>query len=88
MADQGVGRVRQGDDRYLVRAGLVASRKRLLRRDQRLMHVRNREREPFDRSIDIRIGHLRRRVEPDPGSEPRRIRTECKRGLHGRAGGG
>ena len=28
--------------------------------------TRNREWEPFDRSIDIRIGRLRRKVEPDP----------------------
>ena len=39
------------------------------------MHTRNREWEPFDRSIDIRIGRLRRKIEPDPGAEPRCIRT-------------
>jgi two-component system phosphate regulon response regulator OmpR len=48
---------------------------RVLSRDQLLMHTRNREWEPFDRSIDIRIGRLRRKVEPDPSSEPRCIRT-------------
>ena len=48
---------------------------RVLSRDQLLMHTRNREWEPFDRSIDIRIGRLRRKVEPDPGGEPRCIRT-------------
>ncbi len=48
---------------------------RVLSRDQLLMHTRNREWEPFDRSIDIRIGRLRRKVEPDPTGEPRCIRT-------------
>ena len=53
----------------------LANPNRVLSRDQLLMHTRNREWEPFDRSIDIRIGRLRRKVEVDPGSEPRCIRT-------------
>ena len=53
----------------------LANPNRVLSRDQLLMHTRNREWEPFDRSIDIRIGRLRRKVEPDPGGEPRCIRT-------------
>jgi two-component system phosphate regulon response regulator OmpR len=48
---------------------------RVLSRDQLLLRTRNREWEPFDRSIDIRIGRLRRKVEPDPTGEPRCIRT-------------
>ena len=53
----------------------LANPNRVLSRDQLLMHTRKREREPFDRSIDIRIGRLRRKVEPDPQGEPRCIRT-------------
>lgn len=53
----------------------LANPSRVLSRDQLLMHTRNREWEPFDRSIDIRIGRLRRKVEPDPAGEPRCIRT-------------
>ena len=53
----------------------LASPNRVLSRDQLLMRTRNREWEPFDRSIDIRIGRLRRKIEPDPGGEPRCIRT-------------
>ena len=53
----------------------LANPNRVLSRDQLLMHTRNREWEPFDRSIDIRIGRLRRKVEPDPQGEPRCIRT-------------
>ena len=53
----------------------LANPNRVLSRDQLLMNTRNREWEPFDRSIDIRIGRLRRKIEPDPGGEPRCIRT-------------
>ena len=53
----------------------LANPNRVLSRDQLLMRTRNREWEPFDRSIDIRIGRLRRKVEPDPKTEPRCIRT-------------
>jgi DNA-binding response OmpR family regulator len=53
----------------------LANPNRVLSRDQLLMHTRNREWEPFDRSIDIRIGRLRRKVEADPQGEPRCIRT-------------
>jgi len=38
-------------------------------------HGRKREGESFSRSIDIRIGRLRRKVEPDPQAGPRCIRT-------------
>jgi len=53
----------------------LAHPNRVLSRDQLLMNTRNREWEPFDRSIDIRIGRLRRKIEPDPSGEPRCIRT-------------
>lgn len=58
----------------LLRA-FLGSPNRVLSRDQLLLHTRNREWEPFDRSIDIRIGRLRRKVEPDPAGEPRCIKT-------------
>jgi two-component system phosphate regulon response regulator OmpR len=47
---------------------------KVLSRDQILNLTRNRDWEPFDRSIDIRIARLRRKVEQDP-EEPRVIRT-------------
>ena len=53
----------------------LANPNRVLSRDQLLQHTRHRDWEPFDRSIDIRIGRLRRKVEHDPGAEPRTIRT-------------
>jgi two-component system phosphate regulon response regulator OmpR len=47
---------------------------RVLSRDQLLTMTRNREWEPFDRSIDIRIARLRRKIEADP-DVPRLIKT-------------
>jgi len=46
----------------------------VLSRDQLLTLTRNREWEPFDRSIDIRIARLRRKIEADPDN-PRVIKT-------------
>ncbi len=46
----------------------------VLTRDQLLTLTRNREWEPFDRSIDIRIARVRRKVEADP-EHPQAIRT-------------
>ncbi len=46
----------------------------VLSRDRLLTLTRNREWEPFDRSIDIRIARLRRKIEEDP-ENPRAIRT-------------
>lgn len=53
----------------------LANPNRVLSRDRLLRHTRNREWDPYDRSIDIRIGRLRRKVEPEVGGEPRCIRT-------------
>jgi two-component system phosphate regulon response regulator OmpR len=53
---------------------LVEHPNQVLSRDQLLSMTRNREWEPFDRSIDIRITRLRRKVEDDP-ARPRVIKT-------------
>lgn len=53
---------------------LIDNPNRVLSRNQLLNQTRNRDWEPFDRSIDIRIGRLRRKVEADP-ENPRTIRT-------------
>ena len=47
---------------------------RVLTRDQLLDMAHNRGWEPFDRSIDIRIARLRRKVEDDP-AKPQVIKT-------------
>jgi two-component system phosphate regulon response regulator OmpR len=52
----------------------VENANRVLTRDQLLTLTRNREWEPFDRSIDIRIARLRRKIEADP-ARPEAIKT-------------
>ena len=47
---------------------------RVLSRDTVLNSVSNRPLEPFDRSVDMLVGRLRRKIEPDP-TEPRLIVT-------------
>ena len=53
---------------------LIEHPNQVLSRDRLLSLTRNREWEPFDRSIDIRITRLRRKLEDDP-ARPRAIRT-------------
>jgi two-component system, OmpR family, response regulator len=53
---------------------LVGRPNQVLSRDELLTLTRKREWEPFDRSIDILIGRLRRKVEEDP-DRPSAIRT-------------
>jgi two-component system phosphate regulon response regulator OmpR len=53
---------------------LIEHPNQVLSRDRLLTLTRNREWEPFDRSIDIRITRLRRKVEEDP-AHPRTIKT-------------
>ncbi len=47
---------------------------RVLSRDQLLNLAHNRDWEPFDRSIDIRVTRLRRKIEEDP-AKPQAIKT-------------
>lgn len=53
---------------------LVQRPNRPLTRDQLLNLTQNRDWDPFDRSVDIRIARLRRKIEPDP-DKPQYIRT-------------
>jgi DNA-binding response OmpR family regulator len=53
---------------------LVQRPNRPLTRDQLLNLTQNRDWDPFDRSVDIRIARLRRKIEPDP-DKPQCIRT-------------
>ncbi len=47
---------------------------RVLSRDQILNLTRNRDWDPFDRSIDIRVARLRKKIENDP-DRPRTLKT-------------
>lgn len=53
---------------------LASHPNRVLSRDQLLDLARNRASTPFDRSIDVHIGHLRRKLETDP-RDPQLIKT-------------
>jgi two-component system, OmpR family, response regulator len=53
---------------------LIEHPNQVLSRDQLLTVTRNRDWEPFDRSVDILIARLRRKVEDDP-DRPSAIRT-------------
>ncbi len=55
-------------------ATFTASRGRVLTRDGLLDYVSHRDRTPFDRTIDVLVGRLRRKIEKDPAN-PRHIIT-------------
>jgi two-component system phosphate regulon response regulator OmpR len=55
-------------------AAFVARPNRVLSRDTLVDLLRGYDRDPFDRSIDIRVTRLRRKIETEPGS-PAYIRT-------------
>jgi len=47
---------------------------RVLSRDELMSRLHGREAGPFDRAIDMQVGRLRRKIEPDPG-QPRLIKS-------------
>lgn len=55
-------------------ATLVSHRGRILTRDMLIDHVSRRDRDPLDRTVDVLIGRLRRKIEQDP-TTPRLIVT-------------
>jgi DNA-binding response OmpR family regulator len=59
---------------YALLRVFVENQNRVLARDQLLDLLRGYDRTPFDRSIDVRIARLRRKIEDDP-SAPVFIRT-------------
>lgn len=46
----------------------------MLSRDFLLEHTRGREAGPFDRTIDVQVGRLRKKLEPD-AAEPQLIKS-------------
>ena len=55
-------------------AALVERPRRVLSRDRLLDLTRGRDAQPFDRSIDVQVSRLRRKIEPDP-KKPEFIKT-------------
>jgi two-component system, OmpR family, response regulator len=59
---------------FTLLATFVAHPQRVLSRDQLLDFARGRDAQPFDRSIDVQVSRLRRKIEDDP-HEPALIKT-------------
>lgn len=55
-------------------AALVEQPNRVLTREQLMQRLHGREAGPFDRAIDVQVGRLRQKIEPDP-SQPVLIRS-------------
>ncbi len=53
---------------YDLLAAFVTHSQRILSRDQLLDLARGREAQPFDRSIDVQVSRLRRKIEEDPAN--------------------
>lgn len=51
---------------YELLLAFIEHPRRVLSRDQLLDLTRNREAEPFDRTIDVQVGRLRKKIEKDP----------------------
>ena len=73
MLDPVTRTLRRGDESIVLTAGeydlliaFVDHPRRVLNRDQLLDMARGRAAIPFDRSIDVQVGRLRRKIEPDP----------------------
>ncbi len=68
------GEVRLTTGEFDLLAAFVNNANQVLSRDRMLDLARNREAGPFDRTIDVQVGRLRRKLEPDPAN-PTIIKT-------------
>jgi two-component system OmpR family response regulator len=68
------GEVRLTTGEFDLLAAFVSNANQVLSRDQLLDLARNREAGPFDRTIDVQVGRLRRKLETDP-EKPTIIKT-------------
>jgi two-component system torCAD operon response regulator TorR len=55
-------------------AALVTNRGRVMTRDALINHISHRNRDPLDRTVDVLVGRLRKKIERDP-EVPRLIIT-------------
>lgn len=74
LTDQDGGELRLTRAEFELLATLVTNRGRVMTRDSLINHVSHRNRDPLDRTVDVLIGRLRRKIEKDPG-KPRIIIT-------------
>jgi two-component system OmpR family response regulator len=74
LVSPGGGEVRLTTGEFDLLAAFVNNANQVLSRDRLLDLARNREAGPFDRTIDVQVGRLRRKLEPDP-QKPTMIKT-------------
>jgi len=74
LVSPGGGEVRLTTGEFDLLAAFVNNANQVLSRDRLLDLARNREAGPFDRTIDVQVGRLRRKLEPDP-QNPTMIKT-------------
>jgi two-component system torCAD operon response regulator TorR len=74
LSDDAGREVRLTRAEFELLATLVTHRGRIFTRDALIDHVSRRDRDPLDRTIDVLIGRLRRKLETDP-AHPRLIIT-------------
>jgi two-component system, OmpR family, response regulator len=75
LARNGSRRIELTNGEFNLLAALLASPKRVLTRDQLIEASRVYDNEVYDRTIDVQILRLRRKIEPDP-AQPTYIVTE------------
>jgi two-component system, OmpR family, response regulator len=75
LAKQAGARIELTNGEFNLLAALLAAPQRILTRDQLLEASRVYDNEVYDRSIDVQVLRLRRKIEIDP-SQPQFIRTE------------
>jgi two-component system OmpR family response regulator len=74
LVSPGGDEVRLTTGEFDLLAAFVNNANQVLSRDRLLDLARNREAGPFDRTIDVQVGRLRRKLEPDP-EKPTIIKT-------------
>jgi two-component system phosphate regulon response regulator OmpR len=74
LVDEGGGEVAMSPLEFDLLKALAEHPNRALSRERILNLTQRRDWDPFDRSVDLRIMRLRKKVEPDP-EHPRFIRT-------------
>lgn len=66
LSDRGGTPIELTSGEFALLKVLVEHPNQVLTRDQLMTHVHGRDAGPFDRAIDVQIGRLRRKIEPDP----------------------
>lgn len=74
LTDEQSNEIKLTSQEYLMLVGFVEHANQVLSRDQLMDHMSGRDWVPSDRSIDVLVAKLRKKIEPDP-SNPMLIKT-------------